>query len=77
MNNTDVQMLMKMLMQVICMTWNSWNRRLLLLGHTADLSVVAACRVVKAAARWASYKLIGPVRTHSARPSCLLDRSRP
>ena len=22
MNNTDVQMLMKMLMQVICMTWN-------------------------------------------------------
>ena len=31
-------------------------QKLLLLGHTADLSVVAACRVLKAAARWASYK---------------------
>ncbi|CAE7276521.1 unnamed protein product [Symbiodinium sp. CCMP2592] len=57
-------------------------QRLLLLGHTADLSVVAACRVLKAAARWASYKLrLGhrPQRAAlmSARPVKALDASLP
>ncbi|CAE7276503.1 unnamed protein product [Symbiodinium sp. CCMP2592] len=57
-------------------------QRLLLLGHTADLSVVAACRVLKAAARWASYKLrLGqrPQRAAlmSARPVKAVDASLP
>ena len=57
-------------------------QRLVLLGHTADLSVVAACRVLKATARWASYKLrIGrsPQRAAlmTARPVTALDSCLP
>ncbi|CAE7226261.1 unnamed protein product, partial [Symbiodinium sp. CCMP2456] len=48
-------------------------QKLLLLGHTADLPVVAACRVLKAAARWASYKF----RIGQDPQSAALMRARP